>query len=75
MNTNEQFFNDLVSSDLKDMFSWTKYVWYLYRALETLYYHHKQGIILCGLSPAEILIDKGTGNVKFRTLRYSSFIT
>jgi len=44
----------------KEHFSVAKYFLYLFNALKSLNYLHKNGIVLSGIRPDEILIDRNT---------------
>ncbi|CDW86149.1 mbre tpr repeat protein [Stylonychia lemnae] len=72
--------NSIISQGLwfnnkKEHFSVTKYLLYLFKALQTIQYLHKNGIVLSGIRPDEILIDRSTQNVKFKNFLYSSVLT
>ena len=58
-----------------EVFSVAKYFNLVRESLITLQYCHKQGIVLSGVTPHEILVDKQSQRVRFRSFLYSSVLT
>lgn len=60
---------------VREPFSIVKYLHYFFKAMQSLNYLHKNGVVLSVIRPEEILIDRQTQTVKFKTFAYANILT
>jgi serine/threonine protein kinase len=66
------WYSEESQKEWSEFYSLPKYLFYLYKTLETLSYAHSYGIIIGSLTPKDIMIDKTTQKVTIRNFAYST---